>query len=187
MYGFNLSTYSFTSTTVKGISYFLLFTLVTVFTVYNYFGYKSVNLRLGQSKIEVEKLGKDISTLKKEMSEQIGDIDFSDDKGIKKLSAKIDFLNAVIYENNFSWSELFYSLEKASPRNISITSIKPSYESRKITISGLAKSSKDIATLVANLKGTSFIKKSYLLKESEKVIDKKYTALSFDIEAEGNF
>ncbi|MDH3973840.1 MAG: PilN domain-containing protein [Deltaproteobacteria bacterium] len=121
------------------------------------------------------------------MKEKVGDIDLNDEKGIKKLSAKIDFLNAVIYENNFSWSELFYSLEKASPRNVSIHSVKPSYESRKIKIAGLAKKSKDVATLVDNLEKTSFIKKSFLLGESEEIIEKRYRALSFNIEAEGDF
>jgi len=187
MYGFNLSTYTFTNPFVKGMIYALLFIATLIFSLYNYSDSKAVHERLSQSSVEIKKLKVEISSLKKVTKEKVGDIDLNDKKGIEKLSAKIDFINSIIYENNFSWSELFYSLEKASPKNISITSIKPSYDSRKITISGMAKYSRDIATLVENLKGTSFIKKSYLMGESEKLIDKKYPIHSFDIEAEGAF
>lgn len=165
----------------------MLFLIIVGFSLYNYFDYLDVNRRLDKSGIEVDKLNEVVVSLKKEMKEKIGNENLNDEKAVNKISEKIEFINGVIYEKNFSWSELFYSLEKASPKNISITSIKPSYESKKITISGLAKHSKDIATLVDNLKGTSFIKKSYLLKEGEKIIDKKYKALSFDIEAVGDF
>lgn len=187
MYGFNLSTHTYTSNTVKIVIYLSLFSVTAFFSIYNYFSYQAVNHSLDQSKIEINKLNSEVASLNKEMKEKIGHINLSDSKEMKKLSDKIDFVNSIIYENNFSWSELFFSLEKASPGDVSITSIKPSYASMKITLLGLAKHSKDIAAFVENLEGTSFIKKSYLLGESEELVDRKYRALSFQIEAEGNF
>lgn len=187
MYGFNLSTYSYTNGNIKAVLYILLFLITITFSIYNYKDYIAVEARVAGTLVQIENLKKDMTVLKKDMKEKVGNVALGDKKGRAKLSEKIEFLNAVIAENRFSWSELFYSLEKASPYNLSITSIKPSYASKKITISGVAKYSKDVALLVENLQGTTFIQKSFLIRESEKIIDKRYKTISFDIEAEGVF
>ena len=105
----------------------------------------------------------------------------------KDLKERVEKINDLLKQKSFSWSELFYSLEKAIPRGVSIIDIKPSYKSKRININGVAKSLELVTALVDNLQNTKYIKKSFLAKEEKVLINEINEAVSFQIIAEGEF
>ncbi len=188
MTGFNISTYYYTDKRIS-ISLYLFFTLIILIqSIYSYISYVDSDKDLLQSLKDVERVRHEIFLLKKE---SLGNKQYTDhariSKDIKETEEIVSYINNIIEQKNFSWSELLFSLEKAAPKDISITSIKPSYNSKRISITGLAKNLKTVTQLVDNLNNTKYIKKSFLTNEQKVLIDNKYNAISFEIVSEGNF
>jgi Tfp pilus assembly protein PilN len=188
MKGFNLSTYSYTNKKSAFIAYLITALVVFIFTVYNVSSYLESTRNKEGLLDKVNTLAKGISslegslTLKKRSFSRAGIV-----KDAEKLIKEIDNINAVIKQKNFSWSELFYSIEKAKPKGISIEAIKPNYTARKVNIKGFAKRLKDITKFVDNLKDTAYLKNGFLVNEQESLNEKKRRILSFEIVADGRF
>ena len=188
MTGFNLSTYKYTNQKISYLVQIVICIVIILFSLFNYRSHLLLSESLQQSDGDVSKLKEEITLLKKDVySSAEGKDAISASKKIEGLKKSIEGINAILEKKGFSWSELLYSLEKASPRNVSITAIRPSYASKRIKISGQAKSLSKVTALVDNLQDTTYIKKSILLQESARLIDKKFPVIAFDIESEGNF
>ena len=188
MTGFDLSTYKYTNRKISYLVQIVICIITILFSSYNYRSHLLLSESLQRSDADVSRLKHDITLLKKDAySSTEGKGALSASKKIEGLKKSIDGINAILEKKGFSWSELFYSLEKASPRNVSIMGIKPSYVNKRIKISGQAKSLSQVTALVDNLQDTTYIKKSILLQESVRLIDKKHPVIVFDIESEGKF
>lgn len=188
MIGFNLSTYYYTDRRITCLLLVLLSLAVASFSLYNYYSYLPLKENLRRSSGDVSRLRGEIALLKREAAERLREA--GGKRGAREidiLSRKIEGINAILERKGFSWSELLYSLEKASNKNVSITRIRPSYGDKKVRLSGVAKGLSDITALLDNLQETEYIRKSYLMREEALLIDKKYPAVSFEIESEGKF
>ncbi len=188
MISFNLATYEYTDKRVALlIAVFISCTLV-LFAGYNYIVYEKSKVQSDRALKEVKKIQKDISLIKKQIEESKKGKDSAiGGRYEEKLSDKILWLNEIIGRKAFSWSQLLYSLEKASPPRIAIKTIRPNFSGKKIRIIGQAKDVAAITTFVDSLQGTKYITKSFLLKENIVIVEKKYEAVDFEIECEGNF
>ncbi len=186
--GFNLSTYRYTDRRISFLLRSLFLLAALLFSIYNYRTFAATAERARKLSDNLDGIRNEISLMKRELAEsRRGKGREGAGKEIEMLSAKIKRINAILERKGFSWSEFLYSLEKASPRDVSIIRIKPSYEERKIRLSGLAKGLNGITTFLDNLQDTEYIRRSYLVKEEAVLIDKKHPAVSFEIEAEGKF
>ena len=184
MTGFNLSTYYYTDKRIAYPLFFFLILLVVAFTLYNVMAWRRLALDMEQTALRVSEIKKQLSLLKKEV-EQTGKA-IGTKKERESLARRVFDINAILERKSFSWSELLYSLERASPRDVSITRVKPSYETKRVRISGLAKSLNDVTALVDNLRDTTYIKKSFLLKQgAARIGKKKHPAVTFEIISEG--
>ena len=184
---FNLATYQYTDKRVAAFWLFFLFALALIFSFYNVYTYKTTLTKLDQSSVGMERLQGDVSALKKDLQEKTGQIGARGERHAEKLKEKIDWLNEIIGRKRFSWSELLYSLENASPPKISIDSIKPSYSGKKIRIAGQGKTVDAVTLLVDRLKESEYMRKCLLLKEELVPVEKIYQAIAFDIECDGKF
>ena len=185
---FNLATYEYTDKRATFLAALVFSLLLIVFAGYNYTAYESVRAQSARAMEEVEELRGEISALKKKMQESKNTMNGVEQRSYeKKLQSKIEWLNDVIGRKEFSWSRMLYSLEKAAPSRLSVKTIRPNFSGNKINIAGEAKAVAAVTTFVDSLQGTEYIKKSFLLKENLVLIDKKYEAVSFEIECEGNF
>ncbi|MBE9503471.1 MAG: PilN domain-containing protein [Proteobacteria bacterium] len=188
MIGFNLSTYKYTNRKISYLLQIVVCVVIILFSSYNYRSHLLLSESLQQSDTDVSRLKNEITLLKKDVySSAEGKDVISASKKIEGLKKSIEGINAILGKKGFSWSELFYSLEKASPRNVSIMGIKPSYSNKRIKISGQAKSLSQVTALVDNLQDTTYIKKSILLQESARLLDNRHPVIVFDIESEVNF
>lgn len=188
MNGFNLSTYSYTDKKVAFVAYLSIVFVVAAFTSYNFNSYlESVRSEEGLLK-KVDSIRKEVSLLEINLAQGKTGLAKTDSvKEAGNIVKEIDNINAVIKKKSFSWSEMFYSLEKAKPKGVSIENIKPNYNTKKVTIKGVAISLKDITSFVDNLKGTAYLKNGFLVSEKEVLNKKKKMVLSFIIDADGNF
>lgn len=188
MQGFNLSTYSYTDKKVAFTAYLSIAFVIFIFTVYNVSSYlESIRNKDGLIN-KVDSIRKEVSSLEINLSKKKMSLlktDSVQDAG--KIAKEIDNINAIIKQKSFSWSELFYSLEKATPKGVSIENIKPNYNAKKVTIKGVATRLKDITRFVDNLKDRPYIKSAFLVSEQETLNKKKQKVLSFEIAADGSF
>jgi len=158
------------------------------FSIYNLNSYLFLNKDLARTSTEIARLNHEITLVKQKIGEQ--NKVWQDDKGAgnaEYYEKKVGAINSILERRGFLWSEFLLSLENVAPDGVSITRIEPSYGDKKIRISGLAKGFDQVSSLIDNLGSSAYIKKSFLLKESAVMIDKKFPALSFDIESEGTF
>ena len=188
MNGFNLSTYSYTDKKVALAAYLISAFIVFIFTIYNVSSYfESMRNKDGLFN-KVGSIRKEVSLLEINLAQKkTGLLKTDSAKEAGKIAKEIDNINAVIKQKSFSWSELFYSLEKATPKRISIEDIKPNYNAKKVTIKGVARRLKDITKFVDNLKDTAYLKNGFLVSEQEALDKKKQRVLSFEIAADGSF
>ena len=185
---FNLATYVYTE---RRIAYALYLLLSLALLSWGYYGvssyaearrqYRDLSSDRERRAAEVASLRKELSTLGAAVSSR------GDGKAQEKLVHAAERINSILEQKAFSWSELFYALETASPKGVSIRGIKPSYDARKISIRGAAKDLQDVTELMDRLQGTPYIKKTFLLREGEELIDQAYPVISFEIDAEGDF
>lgn len=188
MTGFNLATYTYTNRRISLLLHIVLTAAIVLFSYYNYRSYRLQSETLADSGADISRLKNEIALLKKEALQKTGGKELiTVSKKIEALKKSVEGINAILERKGFSWSELFYSLEMAAPGDVSITGIKPSYENKRVRISGQAKSLSQVTTLVDNLQNTAFIKKTVLLKESVLLIDNKHPVISFEIESDGDF
>jgi len=185
--GFNLSTYYYTDKRIKYVLCPLLTLLIVIFTFYNYRAYSSQQGKLQVLIADVAGVRKEVGALRQKVNKFKKGRGVRADKGAEDIAGRIKWINAVLERKNFSWSEMFYSLEKVMPKGVSITKINPDYEGKKIRISGAAKGFDNVAALVDNLDASDYVKKSFLLSENAILIDNKFPAISFEVEAEGKF
>ena len=188
MKGFNLSTYSYTDRTTAFGAYLITLLIVFVFTAYNVSSYlESMRNKEGLLN-KVDSIRKEVSLLEIDLSQKKTGISKIDSvKEARNLAKEINNINAIIKKKSFSWSELFYSLEKVTPKGVSIEVVKPNYNTKKVTIKGAALRLKDITNFVDNLKDTAYIKNGFLVSEQESLNKEKKRVLSFVIIADGDF
>ncbi|MDT8316409.1 MAG: PilN domain-containing protein [bacterium] len=137
---------------------------------------------------KVDSISKEVRLLGVKLEQ--GKTGLSKTDSVKKaeiMAKEINNINAVIKKKSFSWSELFYSIEKATPKGVSIEAIKPNYNTRKVTINGVALNLGDITNFVDNLKDRPYIKNGFLVSEQESLNKQKKMVLSFVIAADGDF
>jgi Tfp pilus assembly protein PilN len=188
MNGFNLSTYSYTDKKVALAAYLITVFIVFIFSAYNVSSYLESMRNKDGLLNKVDSIRKEVSSLEINLSQKKAGLTKTDSvKEARKIAKVIDSINAVIKQKSFSWSELFYSLEKATPKGVSIEDIKPNYNAKKVTIRGVATRLKDITRFVDNLKDTAYIKNGFLVSEQESLNKKKQRVLSFEIAADGSF
>ncbi len=183
---FNLSTYYYTDKRISYTAHILLALAAIVLSLFNYSSFATQGERLQEAQTNLSRVKDDISLLRKDFS-KYSVTKGSGAKETEKIIKRVKGINAILEKKSFSWSELLYSLEKASPKDVSIERIKPSYKTKKVRISGVAKGIEDVAEFINNLDGSDYIKKSFLLSESTKLVNKKYPAIAFEIDAEGDF
>ena len=188
MNGFNLSTYSYTDRETAFGAYLIATLIVFIFSAYNVSSYIESIRNEDQLANKVDSIRKEVSLLEIKLAQKKTGLSKTDSvKKAGKIAKEIDNINAVIKQKSFSWSELFYSLEKATPKGISIEDVKPNYTAKKVTIRGVAIRLKDITKFVDNLKDTAYIKNGFLVSEQEALNKKKQRVLSFEIAADGSF
>lgn len=181
--GFNLSTYWYCDKGLQYSLYLLLSILVLLFTYVNYQSFTAHDSEKMALASKLESTKAELTKLKTESSPAPEGAEIT----LESAAKKVVEINKILKRNAFSWSELLYSLESASPAGISIKRIKPSYMDKKIRISGVAKGLGSITDLVENLKESKYIKSSFLLRQDIEVIDNRHPAITFEIEAEGVF
>lgn len=188
MNGFNLSTYSYTDKKTALGAYLITVLIVFAFTAYNVSSYlESMRNKEGLLN-KTDPIRKEVRQLEGNLAQKkIGLSNRDSVKEALKIAKEIDNLNTVIKKKSFSWSELFYSLEKATPKGVSIEAVKPNYNTKKVTIKGAALSLKDITIFVDNLKDRAYIKNGFLVSEQESLNKEKKRVLSFSISADGDF
>jgi hypothetical protein len=89
------------------------------------------------------------------------------EKDLKLLKRDVEFISNAIPRETFSWTELLSNLEEYVPRNVFLTQISPDFNKKKIKIVGVAKTMKDMLSLVDNLNRSSYFTNALLLKHSE--------------------
>ena len=181
--GFNLSTYWYSDRGLQYSLYLLLPLLVLLFTYLNYQSFAALDSEKRALSSKVQGMSSELAKLKAGAFPALDAAEITLDSAVKKTEE----INKILERNAFSWSELLYSLESASPGGVSVKRIKPSYRDKKIRISGVAKNLASITDLVENLKESKYIKNSFLLRQDIEVIDKRHPAISFEIESEGVF
>jgi len=181
--GFNLSTYRYSDRELQYSLYLSLLLLVLLFTYVNYQSFTALDSEKLALSGKLQGIRTELAKLKTESSPDLEDAG----PGLESAAKKAEEINKILKRNAFSWSELLYSLESASPGGVSIKRIKPSYRDKTIRISGVAKDLVSITDLVENLKESRYIKSSFLLRQDIEVIDNRHPAISFEIEAEGVF
>ena len=188
MTGFNLSTYSYADRKISLGAYLSTLTLVFVFTLYNVSSYlESMRSKEGLLN-QVDSIRKEISLLEVDLSKkQTGLSKIDSVKEAINVAKEVDNLNAILQKQSFSWSEFFYSLEKVTPKGVSIESINPNYNAKKVNIKGAALNLKDITSFVDSLKNSAYIKNAFLVSEQESLNKEKKLVLSFVIAADGDF
>ena len=188
MISFNLATYEYTDKRITLLAAVVLSLILILFAGYNYRAYEQSKVQSARVMDEVEKLRRNVSDIKKQIEEhRKGKEGAGGRRYAEKLSGKVAWLNEIIDRKSFSWSQLLYSLEEATPPRIAITAIKPLFSAKKIKVSGQAKDVAAVTTFVDSLQGRKYIKKSFLLKENIVAVEKIYEAVDFDIECEGDF
>ena len=188
MNGFNLSTYSYTDRKTALGAYLITVLIIFAFTAYNVSSYlESIRNKEGLLS-KVDSIRKGVSQLESDLSQKKAGLSKTGSvKEALKVAKEIDNLNTVLKKKSFSWSEFFYSLEKATPKGVSIEAVKPNYNARKVTITGVALRLKDITSFVDNLKDTEYMKNGFLVSEQESLNKEKKRVLSFEIAADGDF
>lgn len=188
MNGFNLSTYSYTERKTALGTYLIAVLIVFAFTAYNVSSYMESMRNKEGLLSKVVSVRKEVRQLEINVAQKKAGLSKTDSvKEALKVAKEIDNLNTVIKKKSFSWSEFFYSLEKATPKGVSIEAVKPNYNARKVTIKGAALSLKDITSFVDNLKDRAYIKNGFLVSEQESLNKEKKRVLSFSISADGDF
>lgn len=187
MTGFNLSTYRYADRRITITLYFLLSACVIFFGSYNYISYNGLRKDRAAINSDVVHVKSEIAGSKEKLNKTLSDFDKKVLNDAVLYRKEIEGINLVLERKVFSWSEILYSLEKVIPENVSITKIQPNYEKKKIKIMGISKRLKEITTLVDNLRDIPYIKDSLLLKEETELVNRKYPAISFEIESEGKF
>ncbi|MBE9537044.1 MAG: hypothetical protein IMF07_07655, partial [Proteobacteria bacterium] len=142
--GFNLSTYWYSDRGLQYSLYLLLPLLVLLFTYVNYQSFAALNSEKMALSSKLQSASSELIKLKADSGPALDDLEATLDSAAKKAEE----INKILKRNAFSWSELLYSLESASPAGISIKRIKPSYKDKKIRISGVAKGLVSITDLV---------------------------------------
>ncbi len=188
MNGFNLSTYSYTDRRLALTAYLITTLIVFIFTAYNVGSYLESRRNKDGLLNKLVSIRKEVSLLEIDLSQKKTGLSKTGSvKEAGKIAKEIDNINALIEQKSFSWSELFYCLEKATPKGVSIENIKPNYDAKKVTIKGVARRLKDITKFVDNLKDTAYLKNGFLVSEQESLNKKKQRVLSFEIAADGSF
>ena len=188
MNGFNLSTYSYTDKKLALSAYLLTAFIVLMFTAYNLSSYLEAITDKDRLLNKLDLVRKELSLIELNLSQEKADLAKTNSVHLAGEAAKeIDNINALIEKKSFSWSELFYCIEKATPKGVSIEAIKPNYTTKKVTIKGVALRLKDITKFVDNLKDTKYVKNGFLVSEQESLNKKKQRVLAFEIAADGSF
>ncbi len=188
MNGFNLSTYSYTDRRLALAAVVITTCIVFIFAAYNLSAYLESIGNKDRLLNKVVSIRKEVNLLEIDLSQKKTGLSKTDSvKEAGKIAKEIDTINAVIKQKSFSWSELFYCLEKATPKGVSIEDIKPNYDAKKVTIKGVGRRLKDITKFVDNLKDTVYVKNGFLVSEQESLNKKKQRVLSFEIAADGSF
>ena len=188
MNGFNLATYSYTDRKAALGAYLSTALIVFIFTAYNVSSYlESMRNKEGLLS-KVDSIRKEVRHVEIDLvQKKTGLSKTGSVKEALKIAKEIDNLNTIIKIKSFSWSEFFYFLEKAAPKGVSIEAVKPNYNTKKVTIKGVALSLKDITNFVDNLKDTVYLKNGFLVSEQESLNKEKRMVLSFVIAADGVF
>ena len=188
MKGFNLSTYSYTDSKTAFGAYLATFIIVFIFTAYNVNSYLASMRNKEELINKIDSISKEVRQLESDLSHKKTGLSKTDSvKEALKVAKEIDNINAIIKKKSFSWSELFYSVEKVTPKGVSIEALRPNYDEGKLAIKGAALNLKDITSFVDNLKHSGYIKNSFLVSEQEALNKGKRLVLSFEIAAEGDF
>ena len=118
MKGFNLATYSYTDKKVVIISYLILFLVVGLFSLYNFSSYSKSSAVGTRLLPELKSMNEELDSRQTELKGlKEGAASVKGLKKAEKLAKEIETINSIIERKAFSWSELFYSLEKATVKN----------------------------------------------------------------------
>lgn len=85
----------------------------------------------------------------------------------KVIASKVSYVNSLISQKSSSWTSLLTDLERAIPRNISISSIQPSFNEGKISLSGIALSLEDLTNLIIKLEDSPIFEGVFLNNQRE--------------------
>lgn len=85
----------------------------------------------------------------------------------KVIASKVSYINSLISQKSSSWTSLLTDLERAIPRNISISSIQPDFNEGKISLSGIALSLEDLTNLIIKLEDSPIFEGVFLNNQRE--------------------
>ncbi len=85
-----------------------------------------------------------------------------------RLVAQVKLYNQIIEGANFSWTRLLFELERAIPANVTLVEIQPDFAKGGVTLSGDAKTVKDLLRCVRRLKERGAFHQVYLLRQGMK-------------------
>lgn len=86
---------------------------------------------------------------------------------VSTLAFEVSIANSLIRQKSFSWTALLTDLERAIPKNISISSIQPHFNEAKISLSGIALSLEDLTNLIIKLEGSPVFEGVFLNNQRE--------------------
>ncbi|MBI1823487.1 MAG: PilN domain-containing protein [Nitrospirae bacterium] len=87
----------------------------------------------------------------------------------KKLDQKVALVNEIIIKKSFSWTGFLNSLEKATPKDISIKKIEPHFNDFSVNLSGEALTLKELTNLILSLERKPQFSNVFLLDQKQTI------------------
>ncbi|MCK4738386.1 MAG: PilN domain-containing protein [Deltaproteobacteria bacterium] len=143
-------------------SVLLIFALL--FTVVNTVSYTLNLKKISSLEVEFESLDTMASEERLKLMANAPEVT---DELIRALKNEVEFINGIIYEETFSWTELLSNIESSLPKRVFIVQISPTFRDSKVRISGMAKTKQNVLDFVEALSNSSRFKNVFLLKHSE--------------------
>jgi hypothetical protein len=147
----------------KQVAMWTLSLLIVMTAGFLYFSYRQVE----SNRFEASRLQASIDRLhlliEKEKSSEKGTLDS------KQLDQKVALVNEIIVKKSFSWTGFLNSLEKATPKDISIKKIEPHFNDLSVNLSGEALTLKELTNLILSLEKKPQFSNVFLLDQKQTV------------------
>ena len=145
-----------------------------------------------QSRSETREYERRLAEIKKQfgtMAEE-GETDFNP-AVYKELLADIEFANAILEKDGFSWSLLLGQLEELTPEGVAIRGLRPDHKTRSLNLTAVARGVDEMRAFIDRLMASEKFADLFLLsQEQTEVTDyvgRKRQALTFALEIQEAF
>jgi Tfp pilus assembly protein PilN len=91
-----------------------------------------------------------------------------------RQSADLQFANALIAKDRFSWTDLLDRLEKTLTKDVTLTRIEPDHEKRSLRLAGMAENVAALRKYLSSLLRSDSLANAFLLRQDARKIKDRY-------------